>query len=171
MSPDFLVPALFFLFGSVFLCWVVFSLRSESYFRHWYGVDPTDESAVRSNAIVVGVCGLGMCILAGVLYFDVPERLIGTGAVIVSSVLCIILGWLIRYRDRRDLLTTPNVDRPTAHRLGGVAILCGILVLPLAPAIWVGVEPVVLLGVTFGATLISLTAVVYAYGSIERKVV
>ncbi|WP_206664905.1 hypothetical protein [Halorubrum salsamenti] len=49
----------------------------------------------------------------------------------------VALGWLVRYRDRRELLTTPDVSRERARRLGGAAMWTGaLLCLPL-----VGVLP------------------------------
>lgn len=164
MESNGLAAAITLLIGCLLVAGAALSLRSESRIRRLYGVDATDENAVRANATVVGLCGIGMCAFAAAIYFGVSARLVGTVTVVVSAGLCIVLGWLIRYRDRRELLTTPNVDRATARRLGGAAILCGGLVLPLAPAIWLRAGPGLLLGIALGGSFVSLFAVAYAYG-------
>lgn len=163
MNSDVLGAAIFLLTGVLFLAGATHSLRPESSLRRMYGVEPADESAVRTNAAVVGLCGLGMVALASVMYIGVSERAIGVGAVVVSAGACFALGWLIRYRDRRELLTTPNVDRPTARRLGGVAMVCGASILALAPALWFEVGPGLLLGIAVGGSIICLLGFAYAY--------
>jgi len=105
----------------------------------------------------VAFCEVGEPPMAVVV--GVPERVIGAGSVVVAAALCIVLGWFVRYRDRRELLTTPDVDRDTARRLGAAAILCGVLVLPLAPAIWVDAGPAVVLGVAVGGFVVTTLAV------------
>jgi len=141
----------------------VLSLRPESGLRQWYGVDPDDDAAVRSNALVVGASGLGLAAIAASVVLDVPERVVGTASVLGGGVLCVVLGWLIRYRDRRDLLATRNADRETAERLGGAAIACGLLVFPLVPAIWFGVSEAVMMGLLLVTVFGSFLAVAFAH--------
>jgi len=139
------------------------SLRPESGLRRWYGVDPDDHAAVRSNAGVVGASGVGLLALAGAIGLDVSGRVVGTVAVALAAGACVALGWLVRYRDRRDLLTTPDVDRETGARLGGAAMLCGVLVAPLAPAIWFGASEAVVAGIGLGGCVLGLFAVAWSY--------
>lgn len=160
MNATLLASVCTLLTGTLFLCWTVLSMRPDSRLRRLYGVGTTD---ARSGPRVVGLCGLGICALAGAIYFSVSERIVGTVTVVVSAWLCIVFGWLVRYRDRRELLTTPDVDRTTAHRLGGVAILCGVVVLPLGPAIWLQASPGLLFGIALGGSFVSLFAIAYAY--------
>ena len=47
-----------------FVAVAALSLRPESGLRRWYGVDPDDDAAVRSNALVVGASGVGLAALA-----------------------------------------------------------------------------------------------------------
>lgn len=94
---------------------------------------------------------------------EVPDRHIATGTLVATVVLCIVLGWLVRYRDRRDLLTTPNVDRKTARRLGGVAMACGGLVLALVPLVWLEVAAETIALFALGSSVVVLFAVAFAY--------
>jgi len=139
------------------------SLRTESGVRQWYGVNPDDDAAVRSNAAVIGASGAGLLALAGTIAVDVSGRVVGTVAVALTAGACVALGWLVRYRDRRDLLTTPDVDRETAARLGGAAIACGLVVAPLAPAIWFEANSTVVAGIGLGGSVFGVLAVAYAY--------
>ncbi|WP_115865116.1 hypothetical protein [Halorussus litoreus] len=139
------------------------SLRADSRFRESYGVDAADDAAVRSNAAVLGVCGAGLLALAAAIALDVSGRVLGTATVVLAAGACVALGWLVRYRDRRDLLTTPGVDRETGARLGAAAMLSGLLVAPLAPAIWVGASGTVVTGLALGGTAGGLLAVAVAY--------
>lgn len=163
MNPDTTGSLIVVIGGALFIWWAGASLNPESRLRHLYGVDASDENAVRANAAVVALCGIGMWLLAGAIYGGVSERFIGTGTVMGTGLLCIGLGWLIRYRDRRDLLTTPEVPRTTARRLGGAAILCGFLVLPLGVAIWLRVSSEILVSIALGESVVSLLVVAYAY--------
>ncbi|WP_135851915.1 hypothetical protein [Halorussus salinus] len=104
------------------------------------------------------VAALGVALVA-----DVSDRVLGTATVVVAAGACVALGWLIRYRDRRDLLTTPDVDRETGGRLGAAAMLSGLLVLPLAPALWVGASDALVVGIALGGGVGSLLAVAVAY--------
>lgn len=149
--------------GLLFLAVVGLSLRPESRLRPLYGVDPEDDAAVRTNAAVVGACGVGTLALAAAVALGVSERIIGTVTVLASSGLCVVLGWFVRYRDRRELLTTPHADRETARRLGASAIFCGLLVFPLAPAIWFGASDGLILGITLGGAFLSFFAFAFAY--------
>ncbi|PSP56589.1 hypothetical protein BRC82_01545 [Halobacteriales archaeon QS_1_67_19] len=149
--------------GLVLLGVALYSLRPGSRFRRGYGIDPEDDGAARSNALVVGLCGVGTLALAAAIAIGVSERVIGTGAVLASAGLCVGLGWFVRYRDRRELLTTPRVDRETARRLGASAIVCGLLVLPLAPAIWFGVSDAVRVSLVAGGFLLTVVAIACAY--------
>lgn len=155
-----LVPALT---GAVFVGVAVLSLRSGSQLRRLYGVDVTDDAAVRSNAAVFALCGLGLCGLAIALAVGVSGRVIGVATVLGSAALCVGLGWLIRYRDRRDLLTNSTVDRPTARRLGAAAIFAGLTVLPLAPALWLGASDLVIVGLAIAGSQATLIAIAVAY--------
>ncbi|USZ71192.1 hypothetical protein [Natronosalvus halobius] len=139
------------------------SLRHGSWIRRAYGTDPANDGDARANALVMGVVGASMLALAVAIDLELPERTVGTAAILGTSALCIGLGWAVRRYDRRDLLTTPNVDRETGKRLGTAAMICGVLVLPLAGAIWleVGAGLVVLLAA--GSGLVSLLAIGIAY--------
>ncbi|WP_206731743.1 hypothetical protein [Halorubrum amylolyticum] len=71
--------------------------------------------------------------LGAAVVFDVPDRLVAGVAFGISALGTIVLRWLVRYRDRRELLTTPDVSRERARRLGGAAMWTGaLLCLPLA---------------------------------------
>jgi len=146
-----------------FVAVAALSLRPESGLRRWYGVDPDDDAAVRSNALVVGASGVGLAALAAAVVLGVPERAIGVAAVLGGGALCVVLGWLVRYRDRRDLLTTRDADRETAERLGASAIACGVVVLPLAPAIWFGASDVVVMGLVLVMVFGTLFAIAFAH--------
>lgn len=149
--------------GIAFVGVAALSLRPGSRFRGSYGVDSDDDAAVRSNAVVLGACGVGLLALASAIALDVSGRVVGTATVLLAAGACVALGGLVRYRDRRDLLTTPGVDRETAARVGGAAMLCGLLVAPLAPAIWVGASEVLVGALALGGTVVGFLAVAYAY--------
>ncbi|WP_312911238.1 hypothetical protein [Natronosalvus caseinilyticus] len=139
------------------------SLRHGSWIRRAYGTDPADEAGARANALVMGVVGASMLALAVAIDLELPERAVGTAAIIGTSALCIGLGWAVRRYDRRDLLTTPNVDRETGKRLGTAAMLCGVLVLPLAGALWLEVDAGLVVLLATGAGLASLLSIGIAY--------
>lgn len=92
MESNGLAAAITLLIGCLLVAGAALSLRSESRIRRLYGVDATDENAVRANATVVGLCGIGMCAFAAAIYFGVSARLVGTVTVVVSAGLCIVLG-------------------------------------------------------------------------------
>ena len=164
MESAVVVLAIALLTAVLFVGVALHSLRPDSSPRGLYGVDPDDDAAVRSNALVVGLCGVLVGVLGVAVVLGVPDRVIGAGSVIVAAALCIVLGWFVRYRDRRELLTSSEVDRDTARRLGASAILCGVLVLPLAPAIWVDASPAVVLGIAAGGFFLTTLAIGLAYG-------
>jgi hypothetical protein len=139
------------------------SLRAGSWIRRLYGIDPDDDAGARANAIVLGIVGAGLFSLATAVALELPSRSVATATILASAFLCFVLGWLVVVRDRRALLTTPNVDRETARRLGLVSVLCGVLILPLAPLIWVGVDEVFFVVVAFGISFVVLLAVAVAY--------
>ncbi len=149
--------------GVAFAGAALHSRRPASPVRGWFGVDPDDDAAVRANAAVVGASGVGLVALAVAVAVGVSGRVVGTASVLAGGGACAALGWLIRYRDRRDLLTTPGVDRETAARLGAAAMWCGLVVSPLAPAIWFGASDALVVGLTVGGALGSLVAVGLAY--------
>jgi len=119
--------------GGTLLIAALASLSSGSRLRGLYGVDDGDDAGVRANAALLGGTGAFLLALAAAIAFGVPERLIAAGAVGAAALGTTALGWLVRYRDRRELLTTPNVTRERARRLGGAAMWAGaLLCLPLA---------------------------------------
>ncbi|PSP81518.1 hypothetical protein BRC81_00730 [Halobacteriales archaeon QS_1_68_20] len=148
--------------GLLFVAVALLSLRPGSRIRKTYGIDPHDGDAARSNALVLGLVGLGTVALGAAIAMDVSGRVVGTVTVLVGTGLCVGLGWLIRYRDRRELLTDPSVDRETARRLGGATVVCGLTILPLAPAIWFGATQV-LLGAALVGPFVALGAIAFAY--------
>ncbi|WP_433629678.1 hypothetical protein [Halomicrococcus sp. NG-SE-24] len=163
MNADGVAAALTTLTGVLFVVAAILSLQSQSQLRRLYGIDVTDDEAAKINAVVVGLGGVGMWALAAAVIANVSERVIGTATVIVCAGLCIILGWLIRYHDRRELLTTPDADRDLARRLGAAAIICGVLILPLAPAIWLRASDALVLGLVLGGACIGFFTIAYAH--------
>jgi hypothetical protein len=155
-------PILLLAVGGLLVVWAVASLFPGSPLRRLYGLDPSDDRGARVNAAVLGGCGLGVVALAGAIAAGVPGRVLGTVTVLAAALLCVGLGWLVRYRDRRELLTTPTVDRETARRLGGAVIVCGVLLAPLAPAIWFDVGDEVLALLALGGSLVATLAVALA---------
>lgn len=139
------------------------SLRPENRLRGASRTDPEDAAAVGSNAAALGATGVGLLALALAIAVDVPERVVGASSVLAAAGLCVVLGWLIRYRDRRELLTNPAVDRETAERTGAAVVLCGLLLVPLAPAIWVGASAVLVGSLGICGAVVSFSAVAYAY--------
>jgi tellurite resistance protein TehA-like permease len=150
-------------FGVGCLALAVSSLRAGSWTRRLYGIEPEDDASARTNAAVLGLVGIGLFGLAGAIALDLPPKPVATATVLASALLCVVLGWLVAVRDRREMLTTPNVDRETARRLGYVSILCGVLVLPFAPLIWFGADEVVFVVVALGSSFVALLAVAFAY--------
>ncbi|WP_327053863.1 hypothetical protein [Halomicrococcus gelatinilyticus] len=163
MGSEIVALSITLLTAVLFVGVALHSLRPDSPLRRLYDVDPDDDAAVRSNALVVGLSGVLLGLLGAAVVADVPERVVGAGTVLVAAALCIVLGWFIRCRDRRELLTSPDVDRDTARRVGGAAILCGVLALPLAPAIWVDAGPAVVLAIAAGGFVATTLAIGLAY--------
>ena len=149
--------------GALLLAVAIASLRTGGAVRRLYGLDDADDAGTRSNALVLGLVGVGLIALAGRIAADVSERVIGTGSVLAAGLLCVGLGWLVRYRDRRELLTTPNVSRERGRKLGAAAIVCGLLVLPLAPLIWIEASEEAVVTVAVGVSIVALVLVATAY--------
>jgi hypothetical protein len=162
MRPDDVAAAVTVATGLLFVVAARHSVKPESSLRPLYGIDEDDDEAATANAAVVVVCGVGLWLLGAAVFVDVPDRIVGTATVLGSAALCVTLGVAIRYGDRRELLTTRQANRETARRVGGAVVLCGLLVVPLAPAIWFEWGPVVVLGAVFGGTFLSLVALAYA---------
>ncbi|NKE34705.1 hypothetical protein GWG54_02510 [Natronococcus sp. JC468] len=139
------------------------SLRAGSWTRRLYGLEPDDDAGARANAAVLGIVGIGLFALAAAIVLEIPPRVVGTATLLASALLCFVLGWLVAVRDRRELLTTPDVDRETGRRLGFVAIGCGVLSLGFAPLVWLEVDDAVVAGVALASTVVVLLAVAFAY--------
>ncbi|MFC7213787.1 hypothetical protein ACFQO4_06795 [Saliphagus sp. GCM10025334] len=139
------------------------TLRHGSWIRLAYRTDPADDTDARANALVMSAVGASMLALALAVDLELPERAVGTAAILGTSALCFGLGWAVRRYDRRDLLTTPNVDRETGKRLGTAVMLCGVLVLPLAGAVWIEVDAGLVVLLAAGSSLASLLAIGIAY--------
>lgn len=163
MDPDVVAAAFTAAAGLAFVAVALWTLRSGSRLRRLYRIGVDDDGSARSNAAVVGLAGAGLCALAAAGVAGVPERVIGAAGALASGGLCLVLGWFVRYGDRRDLLTTPHADRETARRLGGMAFLTGLAVPPLVPAIWFDAGSAVAGGLLLGALLVTLVATVYAF--------
>jgi len=154
--------ALLLLAGATLLGFALATLKPGSRLRRAYGVAVDDDAAARSNAAVLGLVGTGVLLLAWVIAADVPDRVVGVTVLLASGVLCLVLGWLVRYRDRHELLTVPDPDPRTARRLGGAVMICGVLLLPLAPALWFGVGDALVVVLALGGSLAGLVAVAVA---------
>ncbi|MCU4754118.1 hypothetical protein OB919_19395 [Halobacteria archaeon AArc-curdl1] len=133
------------------------ALRSES------SVVTSDDTGGQANAMVLAFVAFGLLALASAIALEGPDRHIATGTLVATAFLCAGLGWLVRYRDRRDLLTTPTVDRKTARRLGGVAMACGGLVLALVPLVWLEVTARTIAVFALGSSVVVLVAIAFAY--------
>ena len=133
------------------------AFRSESF------VHTSDDADGRANGIVLAIVAFGLLALATAIALEAPDRHIAMGTLVATAVLCVGLGWLVRYRDRRDLLTTPDVDRKTARRLGGVAMACGGLVFALFPLVWLEVATETIALFAIGSSVVVLVAVAFAY--------
>jgi hypothetical protein len=64
---------------------------------------------------------------------------------------------------RVEDVKTPDVDRTTARRLGGAAMLCGFLLVPPALAIWTRADADLAVGLALGGSVVGLLAVAFAY--------
>ncbi|MFC7324005.1 hypothetical protein ACFQMF_05335 [Halorubrum rutilum] len=133
MVPADSAPALLVALGAALAIVALASLPSGSRLRRLYGVDDGDDTGARANAAVLAGTGAFLLGLAAAIRLELPDRLVAAGALGVAALGTVVLGWLVRYRDRRELLTTPDVSRERARRLGGAAMLTGaLLCLPLA---------------------------------------
>jgi len=131
-GPD-IGAALLVALGAALVIVALASLPPGSRLRRLYGIDDGDDAGARANAAVLAGTGAFLLALAAAIAFEVPERLVAAGALGVTAFGTVVLGWLVRYRDRREILTTPNVSRERARRLGGAAMGAGaLLCLPLA---------------------------------------
>ncbi|MFC6786649.1 hypothetical protein ACFQFH_12375 [Halobaculum halobium] len=163
VSPDETVAvALLALTGGALVAFALASRKSDSGLRRAYRIDPADDAAARSNAAVVTAVGVGTLLLAGAVAADLPERLVGLAALLAAAGCCFVLGWLVRYRGRSELLTVPNASPETARRLGGAVLICGALLLPLAPALWFGASDAVVVLLALGGSFLGLVAVAVA---------
>ena len=91
------------------------------------------------------------------------DRIVAGGALGVSAVGTLGLGWLVRYRDRRELLTTPDVSRERARRLGGAAMATGVLLCFPLVGVLLGASETVIAAVTLfvGGMVGGLVALAY----------
>ncbi|OYR44959.1 MULTISPECIES: hypothetical protein [unclassified Halorubrum] len=149
--------------GVAFALVALASLRPASRFRRLYGVDDADNAGARANAAVLGGTGAFLVALAAAIALGVPDRTVAVGALGVAAVGTVALGWLVRYRDRRDLLTTPDVSRERARRLGGAAIWAGLLLcLPLV-GVLLGASEASIVVAALGGSVVTLLLVALAY--------
>ncbi|TKX78479.1 hypothetical protein EXE53_20980 [Halorubrum sp. SD626R] len=163
MSSADVAPALLVALG-VALCIVALaSLPSGSRLRRLYGVADTDDRGARANAAVLAGTGAFLLALAAAIVADVPDRIVAGGALGVSAVGTLGLGWLVRYRDRRELLTTPDVSRERARRLGGAAMATGVLLCFPLVGVLLGASETVIAAVTLfvGGMVGGLVALAY----------
>ncbi|WP_066414311.1 hypothetical protein [Halorubrum aethiopicum] len=161
-APD-LGPALLVALGGTLLFVALASLPAGSRVRRAYGIDPDDDAGARANAAVLAATGAFLLALAAAIRAAVPDRSVAAGTLAVAAAGTVLLGWLVRYRDRRELLTTPNVDRERARRLGAAAMLTGgLLCVPLAAVLFGAGESTVAVAVLATAVLSTL-AVAAAY--------
>jgi len=161
-SDETVAVAILALTGGALVAFALASRKSDSALRRTYRIDPADDAAARSNAAVVAAVGAGILLLAGAVAADVPERLVGPGMLLASAVCCLVLGWLVRYRGRFELLTVPNATPETGRRLGAAVMVCGVLLLPLAPALWLGASDAVVVLLALGGSFLGLVAVAVA---------
>ncbi|PAU84169.1 hypothetical protein CK500_06970 [Halorubrum salipaludis] len=155
--------ALLVALGGTLVIVALASLPAGSRLRRLYGVDDRDDAGARANAVVLGGTGAFLLALAAAIAFEVPERLVAAGAFGVAAVGTTALGWLVRYRDRRELLTTPDVSRERARRLGGAAMWTGtLLCLPLA-GILLGATESEIAGAALGAAAVAGVLIALAY--------
>ncbi|EMA62427.1 hypothetical protein [Halorubrum lipolyticum] len=149
--------------GAALVIVALASLSSGSRLRRLYGTDDGDDAGARANAAVLGGTGAFLLALAAAIAFEVPERLVAAGALGVTALGTIGLGWLVRYRDRRELLTTPDVSRERARRLGGAAMWAGtLLCLPLAGVLLGASESAVAIA-ALGGTAVAGLLIALAY--------
>ncbi|WP_394740772.1 hypothetical protein [Natronococcus roseus] len=163
MSPSTGGIAALLAVGAGCLALALASLRAGSWTRRLYGLEPDDDASARANAAVLALVGIGLFALAGAIVFELPSAIVGTATILASALLCFVLGWLVAVRDRRELLTTPDVDRKTGRRLGFVAMGCGILLLGFVPLVWLEVDDAVVAVGALASTFVVLLAVAFAY--------
>lgn len=114
-----LAGALLVVTGATLVGFALATLMPESRLRRAYGVAVDDDAVARSNPAVLALVGIGVLLLAGVIAADVPGRIVGVAIVLASAGLCLVLGWLVRYPDRHELLTVPESrpeDGPLSRR-------------------------------------------------------
>lgn len=138
------------------------ALKPESRLRRAAGVPVDDDAATRSNAAVLAAVGAGVLLLAWAIAAGVSDRIVGVGTVLAGAGACFVLGWLVRYRGRHELLTVRDPDPTTARRLGGAVLICGAFVLPLAPALWIGAGDALVVLIASAGSLSSLAAMAVA---------
>jgi len=119
--------ALLVALGGALLLIAIASLPTGSRLRRLCGVDDRDDAGARSNAVVLGGTGAFLLAVAAAIAFEVPDRTIAVAVLGATAAGAVALGGLVRYRDRREILTTPNADRERASRLGGAVMWVGAL--------------------------------------------
>jgi hypothetical protein len=155
--------ALLVALGAAFVIVALASLPAGSRLRRLYGTDDRDDAGARANAAVLAGTGGFLLALGAAIAAGLPDRLIGAGALGICAVGTVTLGWLVRYRDRRELLTTPNVSRERARRLGGAAMWAGgLLCLPLA-GILLGAGEAVVAVAALSVAAVTTLLVAFAY--------
>ncbi|MFD1571105.1 hypothetical protein [Halorubrum laminariae] len=139
------------------------SLPSGSRLRRLYGIDDRDDAGARANAAVLAGTGGFLLALAAAITLDLSDRFVAAGALGVAAVGSLVLGWLVRFRDRRELLTTPDVSRERARRLGGATIWVGtLLCLPLV-GVLAGASDAAVAGATLSVAAVASVLVALAY--------
>jgi hypothetical protein len=155
--------ALLVALGAALVIVALASLPSGSRLRRLYGVADGDDAGARANAAVLVGTGAFLLALAAAIRLALPERLVAAGALGVTALGTVALGWLVRYRDRRELLTTPDVSRERARRLGGAAMWAGaLLCLPLA-GVLLGASESAIAAATLGVAAVTGGVVALAY--------
>lgn len=149
--------------GAALVIVALASLPSGSRLRRLYGLDDGDDAGARANAAVLASTGAFLLGLAAAIRLELPDRAVAAGALGVAALGTVVLGWLVRYRDRRELLTTPDVSRERARRLGGAAMWAGLLLcLPLA-GVLLGAGEASIAVAALGGSVVTLLIVALAY--------
>ena len=163
MVPADSAPALLVALGAALVIVALASLPSGSRLRRFYGVADGDDAGARANAAVLVGTGAFLLALAAAIRLGVSDRRIAAGALGVTALGTVALGWLVRYRDRRELLTTPDVSRERARRLGGAAMWTGaLLCLPLA-GVLLGASESAIAAATLGVAAAAGLLIALAY--------
>lgn len=161
-GPD-IGAALLVALGAALVIVALASLPTGSRLRRLYGIDDGDRAGARANAAVLTGTGAVLLALAAAILLRLPDKMVAAGALGVTALGTVALGWLVRYRDRREILTTPNVSREQARRLGGAAMWTGaLLCLPLT-GILLGASESALAVSTLGVTAVSGLLIALAY--------